>query len=311
VNARAAAVAGALIGLLTAGCSSTPTAPTPDPATQTPTTVPPYDGRLPPARAVLALVPAAATTVLVTDFSVIRRQLGLPELTSEATAADRSAFWLRAGRAAPLLTGGLLRPVDARLRGSFGFGQDDVAWEARFRGGGVHGWVLSLRDGVDMARVAEAARQGVGVLAGARVRKADLLVTSGVARGDQPVLAQDPVWPGLLVGRGEATYLRRGCLPHAGATPETLDPLAAFSLTFGDHVATVRTDRDRDDLFDRLDLARREPVGGTTFGRVFRHGVGDPSTGRIGYDVPDPTAAAALTRADDLPVGVCPAGAAE
>lgn len=56
-------------------------------------------------------------------------------------------------------------------------------------------------------------------------------------------------------------------------------------------------------------MGRHRAVDGTTYGRVFRHGVGDPSSGRIGYGVPDPGAAAALARGDALPFGVCAPGA--
>jgi hypothetical protein len=85
-----------------------------------------------------------------------------------------------------------------------------------------------------------------------------------------------------------------------------LVPLDGFTVTFGDHVATVRVSRDRPDLFDRLRVARTWPVtAGERFGQVFRHGVGDPSEGRIGYDVPRPSRASALARLGLLPVGVC------
>jgi hypothetical protein len=70
-------------------------------------------------------------------------------------------------------------------------------------------------------------------------------------------------------------------------------------------VATVRVGRGRTDLFARVRLARSWPVAGGRFGQVFGSGVADPSTGRIGYDVPHPARAAALVRRDLLPFGVC------
>jgi hypothetical protein len=73
-------------------------------------------------------------------------------------------------------------------------------------------------------------------------------------------------------------------------------------VTFGDHVATVRVDRDRSDLFARV--RRASPA----FDAVFRHGVADPSSGRIGYDVPRPARVAALVRRSELPFGVCAPG---
>jgi hypothetical protein len=313
VSARRA-LAGVLLALLTAGCSSAPTAPVPQPSPIMPTAIPPYDGSLPPARAVLALVPLWATTVLVTDFSVIRRQVGLPELTGESSAEDRSAFWERAASASPLLSRGLLRTVDERLRASDGFGRDDVLWEAHFFGGDRHGWVLALRPGIDASRLRDAVRRGVGPLAGAHVDAGDRLVTSGTARAGEPVWGSDPRWGTLLPTAGEAVVVRRGCV-DAGSLPtpgrsvsrllDTLQPLDGFTLTFGDHVATARMSRDREDLFDRTRLATAWPVGGGRFGSVFRSAVADPSTGRIGFDVPHPARAVSLVKAGLLPFGVC------
>jgi hypothetical protein len=318
VTARRALAGVLLTGLLTGGCSGGRAAPAPQPSPVVPTAIPSYDGSLPPARAVLALVPIRATTVLVTDFAVIRRQVGLPELTGESDAGDRAAFWERAATASPLLSRGLLRPVDQRLRTSFGFGQDDVLWEAHFSGGGTRGWVLALRPGIDPARVRDAVRRGVGPLAGARVDLPDRLVALGTAQPGEPVWGSDPRWRTLLPTAGEAVVARRGCLdpsalpgPGAAVTRRltTLQPLDGFTLTLGDHVATARMSRGRDDLFDRGRLAAAWRVGGGRFGSVFRHEVGDPSTGRIGFDVPHPDRAAALVRAGLLPFGVC--GAAD
>lgn len=280
-----------------------------------PTAIPSYDGSLPPARAVLALVPLRATALLVTDFAVIRRQVGLPEVTGDSTAEDRAAFWVRASVASPLLSAGLLRPLDGRLRHGYRFGADDVRWEGHFSGGGRHGWVVALRPGVDMSGVRDAVRRGLGPLAHAQVDVTDRLITSGTARPGEAVWGSDPRWRGLLPTRGEAVVVRRGCvdadsLPQPGLPVlrrlDTLQPLDGFTLTFGDHVATARLSRGRDDLFDRERVASAWPVGeGDRFGSVFRHGVGDPSTGRIGFDVPHPDVAAAPVRAGLLPFGVC------
>ena len=65
----------------------------------------------------------------------------------------------------------------------------------------------------------------------------------------------------------------------------------------------MRVEPNREDLFDRIDLGRDWPVPGFQGG--FRAGVGDPGSGRIGYDVPRPAQAAALTLLEELPFAVC------
>jgi hypothetical protein len=223
---------------------------------------------------------------------------------------------VRSAVEAPPVVLPLLERADARLRSGFGFGADDVAWEAHWSGAGAPGWALSFGPGVDMAAVRRAVRAGLGPLRGAVVDPADRLVASALpTRG--PVWGSDPRWARLVPAGGEAFVLRRECLspadlPGPARAAERslalLQPLVGFAVTFGDHVATVRVDRGRTDLFARVGAARRWPVGGAgdpTFGGVFRHGVADPSSGRIGYDVPRPRAAAALVRRDLLPFGVC------
>ena len=121
-----------------------------------PTEIPAYDGSLPPARAVQALVPLRARTLRMVDLAEIRAQVGLPELTSRSSAADRAAFWARASVSAPLLDGSVLAPDDGRLRAAYGFGVDDVAWEAHFSGGGTRGRVVGFGPAVDMAAVTRA-----------------------------------------------------------------------------------------------------------------------------------------------------------
>lgn len=285
------------------GCSEEHHAPPPTPPSSVPTQIPPYDGSLPPARAVQVLVPLRARTLRVVDLVEIRRQVGLPELTGRSRAADRAAFRSRAAAAAPLLAPSVLTPVDDRLRTAYGFGVDDIAWEAHFSGGGSRGWVLELDPDVDMSAVARAARAGVGPLQGAHVDAADRLVSRGTALPGEPVWGSDPTWARLVPGPGEAFVVRRGCLAStAGSVGPSLEPVAGFGVTFGDHVATVRLGRDRTDLFARARL------GNGGFRRVFRHAVADPSSGRIGYDVPHPAQAAALVRRGALPFGVCAPG---
>jgi hypothetical protein len=59
----------------------------------------------------------------------------------------------------------------------------------------------------------------------------------------------------------------------------------------------------REDLFTRLDIGRDWPVD--DFPATFRTPVADPTTGRIGYDLPRPPAAAALTLLEELPFALC------
>lgn len=310
-----------LVAVLAAGCGEK-AGPFAEQAPPSPTrtVAPTYDPDLEPAEAVLALVPQSATVVTVTDFDEVRAQLGVPDLSSEDPVTDTVAFWERAASEAPLLTEGLLRPVNSELMLDHGFTQDDVAWEAHFTGPEVNGYVLALRPDLDMGRVEEAVRDGVGPLAGAEVVARHHLVSSGTAERGDPVWAADPRWRGLVGQPAEATYLHRGCVPLdvalgpdagdeeleelLGAVPVTsLGDLPGFAVGFGDHNATVRMEKNRDDLFERLDVGRDWPMPG--FGEAFRTGVGDPATGRIGYTVPRPGRAAALALLGELPFGIC------
>lgn len=293
--------------------------PAPAPATTPTRAAPLFDAREEPAQAVLALVPISAEVVTVTDWDTIRAQLGVPDLTSDDLATDRSAFWERAEQEAPLLAQGLLRPQTSELLLDHGFTQDDVDWEAHFRGPDGAGWVLALRPDLDPAGVRGAIDAGVGELDGARLLAGEHLVVSGTADPGDPVWGSEPQWDRLVGEPAAATYLHRGCVPltdalgpDAGAaevdavTPEVtgLDDLPGFAVGFGDHNATVRVEPGRDDLFARIDLGEAWPVPG--FGAAFRSGVGDPATGRMGYDVPHPPLAARASLLEELPFGVCP-----
>lgn len=288
------------LAVLVSGCAEEHRAPPPTVASTLPTRIPAYDGSLPPAQAVQALVPLRVRRLTVVDLDQVRAQLGLPELTSRSSAAGRSAFRTRAAVAAPLLDPFVLGRVDEKLRSTFGFGVDDEAWEAHL---GRAGWVVAFRDGADMEAVARAVAAGIGPLRGATVDVGDHLLTHDVAGPGEQVWAADPTWSRLVPEPGEAFLVQRGCLDAAGGPPGPgLRPLDGFAVTFGDHVATVRVDRDRSDLFARV---RR---GSPAFDAVFRHGVADPSSGRIGYDVPRPARVAALVRRSELPFGVCAPG---
>lgn len=274
------------------GSTSTPVAAPPAP----PPTAPPYIASLPPAKAVLALVPAAATTLRLTDWAEIRTQVGLPELTALSSDADRSRFWRVTRRQSPLLAHGLLLAVDQRLRSAYGFGADDVAWEARWTGGVAGGWAMAFRPGLDMSAVARAVRAGVGPLRGATVQPSDHLVVSTSVTG--AAWANDTGWDAVSGGTAEATYLGRGC---ERPTAESLEPLGPISVSFGDHVVTARLGRERLDLFERMRLDRPDRA----FTAVYRHAVGDPSSGRIGWIVPHPDRAARLATRDRWPFAGC------
>ena len=315
----AAALVSAVLLLALAGCDDVPP-PDADrsaaPARLSGT--PSYDPRAEPAEAVLPLVPATATTLSVTDLDEVRRQLGVPDLTSEDPMTDRSGFWARAETDAPLLAEGLLRAGGSRLALDYGFTEDDVDWEAHFRGPDGSGWVLGLRPGLDLGPVRRAVGDGVAGLAGARVVAGEHLLVSGTAADAHESWATDPAVVGLVGERAEATYVRRGCVPFtdalgpdaggdqqervAGRVSE-LDGLDAFAVSFGDHLATVRLAAGRTDLFDRLHLGDHWPAH--AFGEAFHSGVADPATGRIGYDVPRPPLAARLVLGEELPFAVC------
>ncbi len=311
-------------GLLLVACAGVPAPevrPTPPPETIPGT--PSYDARSEPAQAVLALVPESATTLTVTDLDEVRTQLGVPDLTSQDLMSDRSEFWRRAETEAPLLTGGLLRDDNSELMLDYGFTQDDVDWEARFVGPEGSGFVLRFRDDLDLSAVDRAAADGVGPLARATVLRGAHLAVAGVATDGSVSWAKHPEVVDLLDHPAEATYVRRGCIPlnialgpDAGSEDQQellaehdvarLEPWGAFAVAFGDHLATVRVEPGRADLFARLDLAADWPASdGLAFGDGFRAGVADPTTGRIGYDVPNPPAAARLSLLEQLPFAVC------
>ena len=313
-----------LAGPLLAGCREVP-APVVRPPVppETIAGTPSYDARREPAQAVLALVPESATTLSVTDLDEVRKQLGVPDLTSADLMADRSAFWRRAEAEAPLLTAGLLRADNSELMLDYGFTQDDVDWEARFTGPEGSGFVLAFREDLDLSAVARAAEDGVGPLGDATVLRGAHLAVSGVAADGATSWAKHPEVVDLLAQPAEATYVRRACVPvntalgpSAGfeeqqallATYDVtrLEPLGPFAVAFGDHLATVRVDPGRGDLFARLELAAGWPAAdGLSFADGFRAGVADPATGRIGFDVPKPPLAARLSLLELLPFAVC------
>lgn len=312
--------------LAVTGCSADEPDPVLAPPLDAPTeTGPPaYDEALASAPAVLALVPAEATTLTVTDFEQVRLVLGASLLTSRSPAAERDRFWRRADKQAPLLSPGMLRQSDARLLRDYGFTQDDVAWEASFTGPAGDGWVMAFRDDLDLATVRRAVTDGVGPLRGADVDADTRLVSTGTAPDGESSWAADPELTALVSPtEAGATYVERECVPFAtafaadveddlaeapAADLEGLDPLEAWSLSFGGSLTTARLGAPRTDVFERMQLADTMPATDPEFGTGFANGVADPVGGRIGYSMPDPAAAALLIRERHLPFAVCTGG---
>ena len=317
---RTTAASGLLVAvsLTVSGCSGQ-SKPQPRPAaSHTPQLAPAFEKRAEPAEAVLSLVPQSADVITVTDWDEIRVQLGQPELTSESLVTDRTTFWEREAKEAPALAEGMLRADDSTYLLDYGFTQDDVDWEAHWDGPDGPGYALKLRNDLDLEPVRLAIRQGVGAIGDGRIIGADHLVVHGTS--DVDTWASQTGWDDLVSAPAEATYLRRGCIPLAEAlgpdgtsadvdaiealkvVPD-LDDLPGFAVGFGDHNATVRVEPGRLDDFDRLHLADDWPV--PDFNQAFKQGVADPSSGRLGYDVPNPPKAAAVTLLGELPFAVC------
>lgn len=313
-----------LLALLTAGvglsaCRSEPVPEPPRPlASVAPEPAPAYDASAEPAAAVLSLVPQSADTITVMDWDEVRVHLGVPDLTSEDLMTDRLAFWERTRTETALLTEGLLRDNGSALELDYGFTQDDVDWEARWVGEDGPGFALALRPDLDLAGVRRAIADGVAPFEDAELVAGDHLVVSGTA--DVDVWANEEQWAPLVDEPASATYLHRGCFPlnealgpDADAEDQsallaehpvtTLDELPGFALAYGDHVATVWTEPDRADLFERLRLGEDWPVEG--FPDAYVNGAADPSTGRIGYTLPDPPTAAGLALLSELPFAIC------
>jgi len=297
---RVALLAGAL--LMLGGCAGEETKILPPEVEVEPVVTPTFDGSLEPAAAVLALVPQDVVTITVTDFEQVRLQMGLQDLTTEDERKDRDAFWARAEAKRPLLSTGMLRPIEAKLTQQFGLSQLDVAWEAHlYDGAGSEtGYVLAFRDGTDMGAVGRALDAGLAALEGATLDAEHGLVTSGTTDdGDESWAADASLRP--LVGLpANATYVARGCVDDPGAVD--LDDLEAYSVQFEGALATARLGEERMDLFTRMRMGEGVPE----FEAAYDGGVADPVTGRIGYVMTDPAAAAAMALAGELPFAACP-----
>lgn len=287
-------------------------------------------------------LPRGLDTVLVTDFDQVRERLGEPALglggPGPYASEPASDVWARADAEAALLTGGLLAPQGDRLEREYGFGPDDVLWEATGSdddGDLGDARVIALHRGVDPAALQRAVDDGVGALTGAEVVPGRRVVLAGAARPDP----QDS-WreTRAVVGAGtqrspESVYLHAGCVPLEEALGPRADPrrvqrlrahhdlddyepVEAFAVVFGDRVATARLGmadygEPRGDIFARAELVddwpHRTPGGavGEAFGEAFGDPVVDPGTGRVGFPLRDPPAAAALTSHGVAPYAVC------
>lgn len=307
----------AVSGLL--GCQAEP-AEAPRPAAAiAPEPAPAYAAKVEPAEAVLSLVPQTADVLTVTDWDLVRAQLGVPDLTSEGLMTDRIGFWERTKTEAALLTDGLLREDNSRFELDYGFTQDDVDWEARWTGEHGRGFVLALRPDLDLAGVRRAISDRIGPLEGAELRAEDHLVVLGSADAD--VWGNEDGWAPLVDEPATATYLHRGCIPlkealgpdadvedQAALLAEhpvtTLEELPGFAVAFDDHAATVWVEPGRNDLFERMRIGEDWPVAG--FASTYVNGAADPSSGRVGYSLARPPAAAALALLGELPFAICP-----
>jgi hypothetical protein len=100
-----------------------------------------------------------------------------------------------------------------------------------------------------------------------------------------------------------ATYVARECTPSSaeGATAD-VDELGTWSVQFEGSLVTARFGEGRQDLFTRMRLGDGEPA----FSEAYAGGAADPATGRIGYVMTDPAAAAELALDHELPFATCP-----
>ncbi|WP_148615458.1 hypothetical protein [Nocardioides rubriscoriae] len=307
----------ALVGALATGCSEE-AAPEIVRPPEVVRPAPVYDPDLEPAAAVMAVVPAEATVLEVTDFDQVRLSLGFGELTSASDKGVRARFWRRADQRSPLLSRGMLRDQGYQQR--FGFTQDDVSWEAHFTGPAIEGYVVKFRDDLDMSGVARAAQAADGPLAGATVVAAAHVAAVGATREPTESWAAEPELVDLVGQTSLSTYVARDCLrveeafgrdvtgelaPSPAADLAGLDALGAFSVGFGGTVVSVRLGPARDDVFDRARLAERLPATDPDFGTGFTDPVADPVGGRIGFQLGDGPVAAALAHERQLPFAVC------
>jgi hypothetical protein len=303
VRGTGIALSCALAGVLLSGCAIGDDTRILPPVTEA-VTVPSldFDGSLEPAAAVLPLVPEDVATLTVTDFEQVRLQMGLQDLTSDDTRKDRDSFWARAEAERPLLTTGILRPIEPRLNQQFGLTQMDVDWEAHFFDAADRevGYVVAFRDGTDMDAVQDAVAAGFAALQGADVDSGRGLLTLGAATSGDESWAADADIRDKVGLPANSTYVSRACA-DAPVTGDLQD-LAVYSIQFEGTLATARLGEHRSDLFTRMRLGAQV----ADFDAGYEGGVADPATGRIGYVMTDPAEAARMAIGRDLPFAACP-----
>jgi len=163
--------------------------------------------------------------------------------------------------------------------------------------------VLAFRDGTDMGAVQRAVDDAVGPLTGASVDAEQRLVTSGTTSDPTQSWATDEATTALVGLPANATYVARGCTrsPAAEAAGADVEELQTWSVQFEGSLVTARFGEGRHDLFTRMRLGADQP----SFTAAYDGGVADPRTGRIGYVMADPAAAATLALEHQLPFTSC------
>jgi hypothetical protein len=197
----------------------------------------------------------------------------VPEDATVLTVTDLRRT--RADDARPLFLDRLPRRLAAELAtrtGRSGDSTDGASWVAVWSGG-ARGWAIEA-DGH--------------------------LRTSGRAAAGAPNWASHPALARLVPEESDAAYVERGCVERGGTGGgPLLDPLHAYAVSYGPLLATARLGPGRADLFTRLRLR------GPGFAAAYRSGSADPTSGRIGYWLAEPVAAARLAERRELPFAAC------
>lgn len=204
------------------------------PAEDAPGTVPTDDAAPAdpgPVAAALALVPADAELLTVTDWAAIKARLGAGDLTSESIQTDRSEFWRAVGASTVLLTDGALRAENSRLGLRYDLTQDDVLWEVRWvrraadgtdagTGAGptddMGGLALRLRPDLDLTGLGRAVADAVPGVAGAQLVPDQHLLLRGPGEQGATLTAQ-PALVAALAPNAETQVVVPGCLPWSAA----------------------------------------------------------------------------------------------
>ena len=286
-----------VVSVALGGCGDDSTPSTPE-AVATQESYPVYAATMDPAEAAMTFVPADAKTLSVTDYDEVKALFGLEDVTSRSSPADQRDLWSRADKEAAQVSGGLLRGVDQQVRDRFSWGAADVDWEARFTGGKQAGFVIRVADRV---KPGGAIKAGIGPLKGARFDPKTHLITKHTAAADVENWASRDDLVAVAGAPATSTYVVNGCSEGGPKEKTRLAPVTSYSVEFGGGLATVRLGEDREDLFVRLALGDRVAA----YQKSFTGGVGDPSSGRIGFRVSDPVRAAELVMTKPVPFAVC------